>query len=34
MSKEKKSVEKEFGLSSWAIDNPTVIYVMMGIFFF
>ena len=34
MSKEKKSIEKEFGLSSWAIDNPTVIYVMMAIFFF
>jgi len=33
MSKKKKSVEKEFGLSSWAIDNPTVIYVMMAIFF-
>ncbi|MFT6947823.1 MAG: multidrug efflux pump [Vicingaceae bacterium] len=34
MSKNKKSVEKEFGLSSWAINNPTVIYVMMAIFFF
>lgn len=34
MSEEKKSVEKEFGLSSWAIDNPTVIYVMMAIFFY
>ena len=34
MSEEKKSVEKEFGLSTWAIDNPTVIYVMMAIFFF
>ena len=34
MSKKKKSVEKEFGLSSWAINNPTVIYVMMAIFFF
>ena len=34
MAKKKKSVEKEFGLSSWAIDNPTVIYVMMAIFFF
>lgn len=26
--------EKEFGLSSWAIDNPTVIYVMIAIFLF
>lgn len=34
MSKENKSVEKEFGLSSWAVDSPTVIYVMMAIFFF
>lgn len=34
MSKQKKSVDKEFGLSSWAIDNPTVIYVMMAIFLF
>lgn len=34
MSEKKKSVDKEFGLSSWAIDNPTVIYVMMAIFFF
>lgn len=34
MSKEKGSVEKEFGLSTWAVDSPTVIYVMMAIFFF
>lgn len=34
MSKVKKSVDKEFGLSSWAVDNPTVIYVMMAILFF
>ena len=34
MSKQKKSVDKEFALSSWAIDNPTVIYVMMAIFLF
>lgn len=34
MSKQKKSVDKEFGLSSWAIDNPTVIYVMIAIFLF
>lgn len=34
MTKENKSVEKEFGLSSWAINNPTVIYVIMAILFF
>ena len=34
MSNQKKNEEKEFGLSSWAIDNPSVIYVMIGIFFF
>lgn len=34
MSKQKKAVDKEFNLSSWAIDNPTVIYVMMAIFLF
>ncbi len=28
----KKKVDKEFRLSSWAIDNPTTIYVMIGIF--
>ncbi|MCK8522593.1 efflux RND transporter permease subunit [Aquimarina sp. D1M17] len=27
-----KKVDKEFKLSSWAIDNPTTIYVMIGIF--
>lgn len=32
MSKHKKNAEKEFGLSSWAIDNPSVIYVMIGLF--
>ncbi|MEM1406788.1 MAG: efflux RND transporter permease subunit, partial [Bacteroidota bacterium] len=26
-------VNKEFKLSSWAIDNPSVIYVLIGIFF-
>jgi len=30
MSKQKKN--KEFKLSSWAIDNPSVIYVMIAIF--
>lgn len=28
----KKKVDKEFKLSSWAIDNPSVIYVMIAIF--
>ena len=32
MSVKKKQVDKEFKLSSWAIDNPTVIWVMMAIF--
>lgn len=34
MSKLQKNAEKEFRLSSWAIDNPSVIYVMIGLFFF
>ena len=32
MSAKKKQVNKEFRLSSWAIDNPTVIWVMMALF--
>ncbi|MEW7280902.1 efflux RND transporter permease subunit [Aquimarina sp. 2201CG1-2-11] len=32
MEVNKKKVDKEFGLSSWAINNPTTIYVMIGIF--
>jgi multidrug efflux pump len=32
MSKQKKNADKEFGLSSWAIDNPSVIYVMIVLF--
>ncbi|WP_027077269.1 efflux RND transporter permease subunit [Maribacter antarcticus] len=32
MSKQKKNADKEFGLSSWAIDNPSVIYVMIILF--
>jgi len=32
MSKLQKNADKEFRLSSWAIDNPSVIYVMIGIF--
>ncbi|MBM1105441.1 efflux RND transporter permease subunit [Aurantibacter crassamenti] len=31
-SKQKKNADKEFGLSSWAIDNPSVVYVMIAIF--
>ncbi|MDT0538926.1 MULTISPECIES: efflux RND transporter permease subunit [Croceitalea] len=34
MSKQKKNVNKEFRLSSWAIDNPSVIYVMIGLFLY
>ena len=34
MSKQQRNANKEFRLSSWAIDNPSVIYVMIGIFFF
>ncbi|WP_298485029.1 efflux RND transporter permease subunit [uncultured Maribacter sp.] len=32
MSKQKKNINKEFGLSSWSINNPSVIYVMIGLF--
>ena len=31
-AKKKKQVNKEFPLSSWAIDNPTIIYVLVGLF--
>lgn len=31
-AKKQKKVDKEFGLASWAIDNPTIIYVLMGLF--
>ena len=34
MSKKKKNINKEFGLSSWAIHNKTTIYVMMVIILF
>ena len=34
MSKKKKNINKEFGLSSWAINNKTTIYVMMVIILF
>ena len=30
----KKKVDKEFGLSSWAIDNKTTIYILVGILLF
>ncbi len=32
MNTKKKKVDKEFSLSSWAIDNPTIIYVVMALF--
>jgi len=32
MTKQKKSVDKEFAISSWAIDNSTIIYVLMALF--
>ncbi|MFK5972915.1 MAG: efflux RND transporter permease subunit [Flavobacteriaceae bacterium] len=34
MSKQKKNADKEFRLSSWAIDNPSVVYVMIAIFLY
>ncbi|MEX0290903.1 MAG: efflux RND transporter permease subunit [Flavobacteriaceae bacterium] len=34
MEKAKKNANKEFRLSSWAIDNSSVIYVMIAIFLF
>ena len=34
MSKQKKQIDKEFKLSSWAINNKTTIYVIMGLLFF
>ena len=33
MSRQKKNADKEFAPSSWAIDNPSVVYVMIAIFF-
>ncbi len=33
MSSQKNNVDKEFKLASWAIDNPSVIWVMIAIFF-
>jgi len=34
MSKQKKNTDKEFGLSSWAINNKTTIYVMIALILF
>jgi multidrug efflux pump len=34
MTKQKKQVDKEFKLSSWAIHNKTTIYVLMALLFF
>ncbi len=31
MSRKQKSVDKEFALSSWAIDHKTIIYVLIGV---
>ena len=33
MTKQKKKVDKEFKLSSWAINNKTTIYAILGVFF-
>jgi len=33
-NKAEKNANKEFRLSSWAIDNPSVIWVMIGLFLF
>ena len=34
MSKQKKSVDKEFKLASWAIDNKTTMYVLIAVILF
>ena len=34
MTTQQKKVDKEFGLSSWAISNKTTIYVLMAVIFF
>ncbi|QXP72839.1 efflux RND transporter permease subunit [Tenacibaculum sp. AHE15PA] len=34
MSKKNKQVDKEFGLSSWAINNKTTMYVVMAVIFY
>lgn len=33
MSKASKNANKEYRLASWAIDNPTIIYVLIALFF-
>ena len=33
MNKASKNANKEYRLASWAIDNPTIIYVLISIFF-
>ncbi|WP_435135168.1 efflux RND transporter permease subunit [Formosa sp. A9] len=34
MTKQKKQTDKEFGMSSWAINNKTTIYVLMALILF
>ncbi|WP_159021949.1 efflux RND transporter permease subunit [Formosa sp. L2A11] len=34
MTKHKKKVDKEFGLSTWAINNKTTIYAIMAVIFY
>lgn len=34
MTKKKKQVDKEFGLSSWAIENKTTMYVLIAVIFY
>ena len=34
MTKQRKKIDKEFGLSSWAINNKTTIYVIMVLILF
>ncbi|MBT8282878.1 MAG: efflux RND transporter permease subunit [Muriicola sp.] len=34
MSRQRKNADKEFRFSSWAIDNPSVVYVMIAIFLY
>ena len=34
MEKKEKQIDKEFKLSSWAIDNSTTIYVIMALILF
>ena len=33
MNKASKNASKEYRLASWAIDNPTIIYVLIALFF-